>query len=122
MALFLGAYAIQWALWTDDAKEKAFKQQFVDHASEKLQSKVSVISAKCSGQVRQKMTSTLKKLELQVEREVEKLEENIRELCKEIEKVEKIENKAKTLRKTASWLENELSEFITEFGLEESNI
>lgn len=53
MALFLGAYAIQWALWTDDAKEKAFKQQFVDHASEKLQSKVSVISAKCSGQVRQ---------------------------------------------------------------------
>ena len=44
------------------------------------------------------MTSTLKKLELQVEREVEKLEENIRELCKEIEKVEKIENKAKTLR------------------------
>ena len=53
MALFLGAYAIQWALWTDGAKEKAFKQQFVDHASEKLQSKVSVISAKCSGQVRQ---------------------------------------------------------------------
>ena len=51
--LYCGVYLIERALWTNGAKEKAFKRQFVKYASEKLQSVVSVISANCSKQVEQ---------------------------------------------------------------------
>ena len=51
--LYSGVHVIERVCWTNGAKEKAFKRQFVDYASEKLQAEVSVISAKCSGQVQQ---------------------------------------------------------------------
>ena len=53
LCCYSGIYVIERVQWTNCAKEKAFKRQFVDYASEKLRSEVSVISAKCSGQVRQ---------------------------------------------------------------------
>ena len=49
--LYCGVYVIERAFWTNGAKEKAFKRQFVKHASEKLQSVVSFTSANCSTQV-----------------------------------------------------------------------
>ena len=51
--VYSGVHVIERVCWTNGAKEKAFKRQFVDYASEKLQAEVSVISAKCSGQVQQ---------------------------------------------------------------------
>ena len=38
---------------SDDAKEKAVRRQFVNYASKKLQSEVSVISSECKVQVGQ---------------------------------------------------------------------
>ena len=52
-ALCGGVYVMERVCWTNCAKEEAFKRQFVDYASEKLQSEVSVMSVKCSGKVRQ---------------------------------------------------------------------
>ncbi|XP_066024297.1 mitofusin-2 isoform X2 [Pocillopora verrucosa] len=121
-ALCGGVYVMERVCWTNCAKEEAFKRQFVDYASEKLQSEVSVMSVKCSGQVRQELTSTFTKLESLVQREMENLEENIIKLDKEITRLEKIENKSIILRNEASRLESELSQFITEFGLEKSKI
>ena len=51
--LYIGVCVIVRVFWTDGAKERAFKRQFTDYASDKLQSNVNVISAKCSAQVKQ---------------------------------------------------------------------
>ena len=51
--LYISVYVIERVFWTDGAKERAFKRQFTDYASDKFQSNVSVISAKCSTQVKQ---------------------------------------------------------------------
>lgn len=120
--LYSGVYVIERVRWTNGAKEKNFKRQFVDYASEKLQLVVSFTSANCSIQVQQELTSTFAKLKSLVQRAKESLEENIIELYKEITRLEKIENEAKILRNKASWFESELSQFITEFGLEKSKI
>ena len=53
VGLYCVVYVIARAFWTAGAKEKAFKRQFVNYATEKLQSQVNVISAECSGQVHQ---------------------------------------------------------------------
>ena len=51
--LYSGVYVFERVRWTYGGEEESFKRQFVDYASGKLQSEVSVMSAKCSGQVRQ---------------------------------------------------------------------
>ena len=56
MALCGGLYGVVHEIKRRDsngAKEKAFKRKFVDYASKKLQSEVSVISSECRVQVRQ---------------------------------------------------------------------
>ena len=53
VGLYCVVYVIARAFWTAGAKGKAFKRQFVNYATEKLQSQVNVISAECSGQVHQ---------------------------------------------------------------------
>lgn len=120
--LYSGVYVIERLRWTNNAKEKAFKRQFVEYASEKLQLVVSFTSANCSIQVQQELTSSFVRLKSLVQRAKETLEEDIIELCKEITRLEKIENDAKILRNKASWFESELSQFITEFGLAKSKI
>lgn len=115
--LYSGVYVIERLRWNNGAKEKAFKKQFVEYATEKLHLVVSFTSANCSIQVQQELSSSFVKLKSLVQRAKESLEENIIELCKEITRLEKIENEAKILRNKASWFESELSQFITEFGL-----
>jgi len=115
--LYSGVYVIERLRWNNSAKEKAFKKQFVEYATEKLHLVVSFTSANCSIQVQQELSSSFVKLKSLVQRAKESLEENIIELCKEITRLEKIENEAKILRNKASWFESELSQFITEFGL-----
>ena len=51
--LYSGVYVIERVRWTKGAREKAFKRQFVDYATEELQLVVSFISANCSTQVHQ---------------------------------------------------------------------
>ena len=51
--LYSGVYVIERARWTKGAREKAFKRQFVDYATEELQLVVGFISANCSTQVHQ---------------------------------------------------------------------
>lgn len=46
-------YLYERLTWTTRAKERAFKQQFVNYATEKLQMIVSFTSANCSHQVQQ---------------------------------------------------------------------
>lgn len=56
--LYSGVYVIERLRWTNSAKEKTFKRQFVEYASEKLQLVVSFTSANCSIQVQQWVESS----------------------------------------------------------------
>lgn len=46
-------YLYEWMTWTNKAKEKAFKKQYVEHATKKLRLIVDLTSANCSHQVQQ---------------------------------------------------------------------
>lgn len=46
-------YLYEWVTWTNKAKEKTFKKQYVDHATKKLRLIVDLTSANCSHQVQQ---------------------------------------------------------------------
>ncbi|XP_037765187.1 mitofusin-1 isoform X5 [Chelonia mydas] len=108
-------YLYEKLTWTTKAKERAFKQQFVNYATEKLQMIVSFTSANCSHQVQQEMATTFARLCQQVDVTQKNLEEEIARLSKEIDQLEKIQSNSKHLRKKAIHLENELDVFTKHF-------
>lgn len=52
-ALYGALYAYERLTWTNKAKEKLFKRQYVQHATRKLRLIVDLTSANCSHQVQQ---------------------------------------------------------------------
>lgn len=108
-------YLYERLTWTTRAKERAFKQQFVNYATEKLQMIVSFTSANCSHQVQQEMATTFARLCQQVDITQRHLEEEIARLSKEIDQLEKIQNNSKLLRNKAVQLENQLENFTKRF-------
>lgn len=53
LVLYGGAYAYERLMWTNKAKERAFKTQYVDFARQKLRLIVDMMSSNCSHQVKQ---------------------------------------------------------------------
>ncbi|KAM9275108.1 mitofusin-1 isoform 3-T6 [Cariama cristata] len=108
-------YLYERLTWTTKAKERAFKQQFVNYATEKLQMIVSLTSANCSHQVQQEMATTFARLCQQVDITQKNLEKEIDRLSKEIDQLENIQSNSKHLRNKAIHLENELDRFTKHF-------
>ncbi|XP_054063240.1 mitofusin-1 isoform X2 [Rissa tridactyla] len=108
-------YLYERLTWTTKAKERAFKQQFVNYATEKLQMIVSLTSANCSHQVQQEMATTFARLCQQVDITQKNLETEIARLSKEIDQLENIQSNSKQLRNKAIHLENELDRFTKHF-------
>ncbi|KFP47661.1 Mitofusin-1, partial [Cathartes aura] len=108
-------YLYERLTWTTKAKERAFKQQFVNYATEKLQMIVSLTSANCSHQVQQEMATTFARLCQQVDVTQKNLEKEIARLSKEIDQLENIQSNSKQLRNKAIHLENELDRFTKHF-------
>ncbi|NXW59836.1 MFN1 protein, partial [Eurystomus gularis] len=108
-------YLYERLTWTTRAKERAFKQQFVNYATEKLQMIVNLTSANCSHQVQQEMATTFARLCQQVDITQKNLETEIARLSKEIDQLESIQSNSKQLRNKAIQLENELDRFIKNF-------
>uniref|UniRef100_A0A2K6FGU4 Mitofusin 1 n=1 Tax=Propithecus coquereli TaxID=379532 RepID=A0A2K6FGU4_PROCO len=98
LSMYGALYLYERLTWTTRAKERAFKQQFVNYATEKLQMIVSFTSANCSHQVQQEMATTFARLCQQVDITQRHLEEEIARLSKEIDQLEKIQNNSKLLR------------------------
>ncbi|XP_014638499.1 PREDICTED: mitofusin-1 [Ceratotherium simum simum] len=115
LSMYGALYLYERLTWTTRAKERAFKQQFVNYATEKLQMIVSFTSANCSHQVQQEMATTFARLCQQVDVTQRHLEEEISRLSKEIDQLEKIQNNSKLLRNKAVQLENELENFTKQF-------
>ncbi|XP_070322470.1 mitofusin-1 isoform X2 [Odocoileus virginianus] len=115
LSMYGALYLYERLTWTTRAKERAFKQQFVNYATEKLQMIVSFTSANCSHQVQQEMATTFARLCQQVDITQKHLEEEIARLSKEIDQLEKIQNSSKLLRNKAVQLENQLENFTKRF-------
>ncbi|XP_064418338.1 mitofusin-1 [Latimeria chalumnae] len=101
--------------WTTKAKERAFKQQFVEYATQKLQMIVSFTSANCSHQVQQEMTTTFDRLRQEVDVNQKNLSDEINKLFRQIEQLDGVKNRSKALRKRATSLENELNIFTKQY-------
>uniref|UniRef100_A0A8C5AKS4 Mitofusin 2 n=1 Tax=Gadus morhua TaxID=8049 RepID=A0A8C5AKS4_GADMO len=90
IALSVGMYGLMYVYerltWTTKAKERAFKRQFVEYASEKLQLIVSYTGSNCSHQVQQELAGSFAGLCQQVDVTRQNLEEEIKELIILIEK------------------------------------
>ncbi|KAI2661264.1 Mitofusin-2 [Labeo rohita] len=119
IALSVGLYGLLYVYerltWTTRAKERAFKRQFVDYASEKLQLIVSYTGSNCSHQVQQELASTFSQLCQQVDVTRQQLEDEIRDLNSKIEQLDTLQSKAKLLRNKAGWLDSELNMFIQQY-------
>ncbi|XP_073675326.1 mitofusin-2 [Garra rufa] len=119
IALSVGLYGLLYVYerltWTTRAKERAFKRQFVDYASEKLQLIVSYTGSNCSHQVQQELASTFSQLCQQVDVTRQQLEDEIRDLNSKIEQLDTLQSKAKLLRNKAGWLDSELNMFTQQY-------
>uniref|UniRef100_UPI0035901D33 mitofusin-2-like isoform X1 n=4 Tax=Myxine glutinosa TaxID=7769 RepID=UPI0035901D33 len=115
VTLSLGLYGLLYVYervtWTNRAKERAFKRQFVAYAAEKLQMVVSFTSSNCSHQVQQVLTGTLARLGEQVDETRQGLEADVASLVRKVQVLENVGAKAKLLRNKAGWLGNELNMF-----------
>ncbi|XP_060787478.1 mitofusin-2 [Neoarius graeffei] len=119
IALSVGLYGLLYVYerltWTTRAKERAFKRQFVDYASEKLQLIVSYTGSNCSHQVQQELAGTFNQLCQQVDVTRQQLEDDIRDMNGKIEQLDALQSKAKLLRNKAGWLDSELNMFTQQY-------
>ncbi|RWS26651.1 mitofusin-2-like protein, partial [Leptotrombidium deliense] len=119
IAITCGIYGVLYLFermtWTDKAKEKSFKKQYVQHATRKLRMIVDLTSANCSHQVQQELTSTFARLCHLVDESLSEMQLKIKELDKDIERLTECANSAKILKNKASFIATELDDFIEKY-------
>ncbi|KAM4556353.1 LOW QUALITY PROTEIN: mitofusin-1 [Fundulus diaphanus] len=104
-------YLYERLTWTDGSKERALKQQFMDHAAHRLRAVVPVTSSACSQQVYKELTATFSRLTQRVDLSEAELEGSIRLLTFRIQNLEKIQRRSKAFRNRATDLEAQLEAF-----------
>uniref|UniRef100_A0A069DW95 Putative transmembrane gtpase marf n=1 Tax=Panstrongylus megistus TaxID=65343 RepID=A0A069DW95_9HEMI len=110
-ALYGCLYLYERLTWTNKAKEREFKRQYVDHATKKLKLIVDLTSANCSHQVQQELSSTFARLCHLVDEATTEMGSEMKSLEKELRALEEAANSAKVLRNKASYLQKELDMF-----------
>ncbi|XP_053314823.1 mitofusin-1 [Spea bombifrons] len=110
-----GLYLFERLTWTTRAKERAFKQQFVNYAAQKLHMIVSITSANCSHQVQKELENSFIHLCEQVDVTQRDLVQSINDLSEEIMQLEEIQTRSRLLRNKATQLEAQLDDFIKTF-------
>uniref|UniRef100_A0A8C7X9L2 Dynamin-type G domain-containing protein n=1 Tax=Oryzias sinensis TaxID=183150 RepID=A0A8C7X9L2_9TELE len=104
-------YLYERLTWTDASRERALKQQFVQHAAHSLGAVIPVTSSACSQQVYKELTSTFTRLSQRVNLNEAELEGSIRQLSSTIQRLESIQRKSKAFRNRATELEAQLDAF-----------
>lgn len=120
--LILGAAGIYGCLyvyerlsWTTKAKERAFKKQYVDHATSKLRLIVDLTSANCSHQVQQELSTTFARLCQLVDESATDLNDEMKNLDRELNMLAQSTEVSKLLRNKAELLKVELKQFDNTF-------
>ncbi|XP_036369654.1 mitofusin-2 isoform X1 [Octopus sinensis] len=114
-ALYGLLYCYERLTWTNKAKERAFKRQYVEYASSKLRLIVDLTSSNCSHQVKQELTSTFSIVCHQVDLSKNQLQDEINKIQKDIDQLKDVTSKSKTLRNKADWLDSELKSFTNQY-------
>lgn len=104
-------YAYERLTWTNKAKERVFKKQYVDHATRKLRLIVDLTSHNCSHQVQQELSGTFARLCRLVDESTSEMQRDVRSLEREVQQLEDMSATAKKLRNKAHYLANELDIF-----------
>lgn len=109
--IYGGLYLYERLSWTNKAKERTFKQQYVDHATRKLRLIVDLTSANCSHQVQQELSSTFARLCHLVDGTMNDMQNEIKQLESELRALDELAAGAKVLRNKANYLIGELDRF-----------
>ncbi|XP_063231897.1 transmembrane GTPase Marf [Bacillus rossius redtenbacheri] len=104
-------YLYERLTWTNKAKERSFKRQYVSHATKKLRLIVDLTSANCSHQVQQELSSTFARLCHLVDEATNDMHADITTLDKELRQLEEAAGSAKVLRNKANYVTRELEIF-----------
>ncbi|XP_019876372.2 transmembrane GTPase Marf [Aethina tumida] len=110
-AIYSCLYFYERLTWTNKAKERSFKKQYVAHATKKLRMIVDLTSANCSHQVQQELSGTFARLCHLVDESTSDMDKMLKDLELEIATLENASGKAKVLRNKASYLSHELELF-----------
>merc|ERR1711902_173615 len=110
-AIYGGIYLYERLTWTNTAKCREFKRQYVEHAARKLRLVVDMTSANCSHQVQQELSSTFARLCHLVDESTAEMKDSAKSLERDIKELEEIASRAKVLRNQATFLGNKLEMF-----------
>lgn len=110
-ALYGCIYFYERLSWTNSAKERAFKSQYVRHATKKLKMIVDLTSANCSHQVQQELSSTFARLCRTVDTATTDMNEELKTLDGQLTILESNQKQLKLLRNKANYIQNELEIF-----------
>merc|ERR1719228_1819580 len=104
-------YLYERLTWTNQAKLKEFKRQYVEHAARKLRLIVDMTSANCSHQVQQELSSTFARLCHLVDESTADMKEELKQIDKCIKHLEEVCTRSKVQRNEASFLAANLDKF-----------
>lgn len=110
-AIYSCLYLYERLTWTNKAKERTFKKQYVNHATRKLKMIVDLTSANCSHQVQQELSGTFARLCHLVDEATGSMDSSLKELEGQVNSLENAASKAKVLRNKANYLIHELELF-----------
>ncbi|XP_055910678.1 transmembrane GTPase Marf isoform X2 [Eupeodes corollae] len=110
-ALYGCIYLYERLSWTSSAKERAFKSQYVRHATKKLKMIVDLTSANCSHQVQQELSSTFARLCRVVDNATTDMNEELKGIETSLAILEANQKQIKLLRNKANYIQNELEIF-----------
>ncbi|XP_041805343.1 mitofusin-1 [Chelmon rostratus] len=108
-------YLYEKLTWTNASRERALKQQFVEHAAHRLRAVVPLCSSACSHQVYKELSSTFSRLTQRVDLSEAELEGNVRQLSFRIQRLENIQRRSKAFRNRATELETQLEAFSVQY-------
>ncbi|XP_017781790.1 PREDICTED: transmembrane GTPase Marf isoform X2 [Nicrophorus vespilloides] len=110
-AVYSCLYLYERLTWTNKAKEKNFKKQYVNHATRKLKMIVDLTSANCSHQVQQELSGTFARLCHLVDESTNDMDKKLKELEVQVGSLDNASTRAKVLRNKANYLTHELELF-----------
>merc|ERR1712002_396403 len=110
-AIYGAVYLYERVTWTNQAKLKEFKRQYVDHAARKLRLIVDMTSANCSHQVQQELSSTFARICHLVDESTAEMKDSAKQMERALRELEDIASRAKVLRNQAAFLSNKLEMF-----------
>merc|ERR1712029_1086641 len=109
--IYGSVYLYERLTWTNQAKLKEFKRQYVEHAARKLRLIVDMTSANCSHQVQQELSSTFARLCHLVDESTAEMKDSIDKIDASLARLEEGASRSKVLRNQANFIANKLDLF-----------